>query len=357
MNSYERKNVERIIEEIKQRGEMPITKKAYYLYIKLGEIYQYKSNFRYLNHNTSEEMKAKQEVYAEGTTKEGEMICVDCNDTLVEALNILGIEAHLCSFGSKLPHFDACFKDEEGKWYFTDLTADIMHIKTGMKIRNFGLSEEQIIKMGERKGIKQVYQKYVEDMKIENDGQEFTQIEEEELKAYDEEFGYSYQGLYTNDVLDMLLEEAQDEEFINGFFGTDKKDELAQRKIDFIMEKIEITNVHRRKKIGGVEAINYYIKVLKKLLTKEERKHIELCRAFIEKDGKRQASDIMVVKKKNENVYYWYNGEKQIFENITAQELLNSPIQCHSEKEDKIDVSVFINMVEKRLKEKEEPEK
>lgn len=349
MNQFERQHIERMIKEIKQKGEIPIVKQAYYLYQNLGNIYQYKSNYKYLNYNTEEEMQTKKKVYDEGTTEDGKVICIDVNKTYVEALKMLGIEAHLSSFGKKLPHVDSCFKDEEGNWYYTDLTADIMHIKTGMKIRNFGLSEQKIIEKGKRKRLEPIYLRYIEAMKQENEGKEFTEIKEETLKLWDEEFGYSYQGLYTNDVLDMLLTEVQKEEWVADFFGTDQKDELAQRKIDFIMEKIEIANIHRRKKIGEVEAISYYTKVINKVLTEEERKYIKLCRAFIEENGVRTASDILAVEMQNENVYYWYNGESQIFEKITREELLKSEIKCHSRKEDKEDISVFINYLEERF--------
>ena len=290
MNRFERQHIIRIIKEIEQKGEIPIAKKAYYLYQKLGDIYQYKSNYKYLNYNTEEEMQNKKKVYYEGTTEEGDGICKDINETYVEA----------------------CFKDEIGNWYYTDLTADIMHIKTGMKIRNFGLSEKKIIEKGKRKRIEPIYLRYIETMK-----QELTEVQNEEL--------------------------------IVDFFGTDQKDELAQRKIDFIMEKIEIANVHRRKKIGAVEAISYYTKVINKVLTEEERKYIKLCRAFVEEDGKRKASDILAIEMQNENVYYWYNGRNQIFEKITREELLKSDIKCHSTKEDKEDISLFVNYLEGRF--------
>lgn len=44
MNQFERQHIERMIKEIKQKGEIPIVKQAYYLYQNLGNIYQYKSN-------------------------------------------------------------------------------------------------------------------------------------------------------------------------------------------------------------------------------------------------------------------------------------------------------------------------
>ena len=88
MNQYEQKQVERIIKEIKNKEKnkkMSTVEKAYQLYRNLGDTYQYKSNYRYRNHNTYEEILKKREIYEEGTTKEGEAVCTDMNRTYQEA--------------------------------------------------------------------------------------------------------------------------------------------------------------------------------------------------------------------------------------------------------------------------------
>ena len=54
MTEYEKKNVDRIIHDIKEKersGKIPIPKKAFYVYHELGDIYQYKVNFMYKNHS------------------------------------------------------------------------------------------------------------------------------------------------------------------------------------------------------------------------------------------------------------------------------------------------------------------
>lgn len=358
MNSYEKRWVERIISGIKEKEKskkMSTVEKAYTLYRNLGDIYQYKTNYRYANYNTYEEILKQRQIYEEGTTEEGEAICMDMNRTYQEALRMLGISAHLSFIDLRNPltHVDVCFEDEEGKWYYANLTGDVMRIKTGMKLRNFGLSQEQLTKKLKKEDILI----YLYRMNEENEGKEFTGVPEEQIRQWDAEDGYTYQGLYTNDVLDRLAKEMVDETFISQFFGTNKKEELVQKKFEFIMDKVEIVNIHRRKPIGDVEAIDYYRKIMERILTQEEKAYIEHHKAFIEKNGKREAKDIVVIKKEKENVYYVYNREKQIFENVAKEELITLPIKYHTTREDKLDISVLIEQTEKRWKEKDTEER
>lgn len=361
MNQYERRNVKRIINEIKEIEKtkpMSEVKKAYYLYQNLGEIYQYKVNYMYADSNTYEKRKAKVILYQEGTSKEGEAICIDMNRAYVEALGMLGIEAHLSFTDARYPlsHADCCFKDKEGNYYFANLTADVMHIKTGMKIRNFGLSEEQLKKRlyNEKPEKNRLFHLFR--MHEENEGKEFTQVKEDMLKEWDDEFGYTFHGFYTNDILNMLSKEMLDDKYVMEFFGTHKRDELVQKKIEFIMDKVEIANVHRRKMIGDVEAMEYYRKLARKVLSKEEaEKYVKLYQGFVEENGIRSAKNILVIHKEKENLYYLYSKEKQIFERIDKEQLLRQHIQYHNVPENRIDyISAIINELEKRVKGKEE---
>lgn len=359
MNQYERKNVNRIINEIKETeksGPMSVAKKAFDVYLKLGDIYKYKVSFNVLdNNNYRSNIYKKIQIYQEGTTEEGEAICKDINLTYMEILQMLGIEVHL-SFRNPddpITHVDICFKDEEGNWYFANLTADIMRIKTGMKIRNFGLSQEQLYhklynEKNEKNGVTYLYR-----MNEENDGKPFVGISQEKLKQWADEFGYTYRGLYTNDVLEILAEEMSDEEFITGFFGTNKKDELVQKKLEFVMDKLGIINVHRKKDIGDVEALQYYARIAKRILSPEERQYLDKYKGFIEENGVRKARNIVVIKKEKENVYYLYHSESQIFEKIDKEKLLKEPIQYYTSKNKLQDFSTAINELEKRLSEEE----
>lgn len=359
MNRYERKNVDRIINEIKEMeksGPMSVAKNAFYVYLKLGDIYQYKVSFNELdNKNYRSNIYKKIQIYQEGTSEEGEAICKDMNLTYIEALQMLGIEAHLSFINPEDPitHVDICFKDEEGNWYFANLTADIMRIKTGMKIRNFGLSQEQLYNKLHNEKNRKNEVTYLYRMNEENDGKPFVGISQEQLKRWADEFGYTYRGLYTNDVLEMLTKEMLDEEFITGFFGTNKKDELAQKKLEFVMDKLGIINVHRKRDIGDVEALQYYERIAKRILSSEERKYFNEYKGFVEENGLRKARNIFAIKKEKENVYYLYHSESQIFEKTEKEELLKEPIQYYTSKNKLQNFSIAINELEKRLSEEE----
>lgn len=67
----------------------------------------------------------------------------------------------------------------------------------------------------------------------------------------------------------------------------------------------------------------------------------------------REAKNILVIKKENENVYYLYNSENQIFERIDKKELLKQPIKYHRPPARMEDISIAIDSLEKRLDEKE----
>ena len=277
------------------------------------------------------------------------------NKTYTEALQMLGIEARLSFMNPENPitHVDSCFKDEEGNWYFANLTSDVMRIKTGMKIRNFGVSQEQLYNKLYNEKPEENKEFYLYRMNEENDGKPFVGISQEQLKQWADEFGYTYRGLYTNDILEILADEMSDEKFITGFFGTNKKDELAQKKLEFVMNKLGIINVHKRRKIGDVEALEYYEKIASKIFSPEERKYFNKYKGFVEENGLIKARNIIVIKKTQENVYYLYHSESQIFEKIEKEELLKEPIKYYVPQNKLQDFSMEINHLEKRLNEKE----
>ncbi len=341
MNKYEKVNVGIIINKIKElekTKKMSDVRKAYYLYRELGKIYQYKVNYSFMDPNIMDELIEKIYLYEEGTTKDGEALCIDMDKTYVEALNLLGIEAKLS------------FLDEN--YYYADLAGDIMHIKTGMKIRNFGLTKEQALNKLFKKECN-AKTNYEYKLNKETKGK-MTKITEEQLKQWDDEDGYTYKGFYTNDVFDMLAKEMLDEEFLYGFFGTNKKDELVQKKIQFIMERLEIVNIHRRKRIGNQEVDQYYEKILNKILTKEEReKYVGVFCGYVEEDEERKTRIVIVIQKDNENVYYLYNNQSQIFEIIEKEEFIKEPIQYINKPGHKINNIQFVNHFEKRLQERE----
>lgn len=360
MNQYERDNVEQIKKEIRayeeKNGKMPKEKKAYYIYRRMGQIYSYKEAYS-LYSNQKQEYDDRINIYREGTTDEGEAICVDMNRTCVEFMREEGINANLyfMDIENPLSHADGGF-EVDGKYYFFDLTGDVMKIQTGMRTRNFGISQERLHERLFDKDSKENREQYLIRMNEQNEGKIFSEISQETIEEWDNEFGFTYKGLYTNDILDMMKEESFDKNFMEEFFETKQPDELVQRKFEFIMKYVGIIKANQKGKIGNIEAKEYYIKLSSYILTKEEMEnYIEMCRGFIERDGKRQGKNIVVVKKENEDIYYLYNSEKQIYEKIEKETLMKQGIQyIHGKTGRILPIEAYIEEKEKRLEEQNE---
>lgn len=353
MNQYERDNVEQIKNEMKayeeKNGKMSKEKKAYYIYRRMGQCYSYKEAF-FLYSNAKQEYDDRINIYREGTTEEGEATCVDMNRSCVDFMREEGINANLYFMNTRDPlsHADGGF-EVDGKYYFFNLTSDVMRIQTGMRTRNFGISQKRIAEKLYNQDPKKNRIDHLIRMNEQNEGKNFSEIPQKLIEEWDNEFGFTYKGLYTNDILDMMKEESFDKKFMEEFFETKQPDELVQRKFEFIMKYVGIIGANRKRKVGNIEAKEYYIKLSSHILTKEEIKnYIEMCKGFIERDGRRQGKNIVVIKKENENIYYLYNSEKQIYERIEKEALIKQGIQYIHEK------TGMTLPIETYIKEKEE---
>ncbi|MFR3182635.1 MAG: hypothetical protein ACLTPN_03375 [Clostridia bacterium] len=362
MNENEEKIVNEIIDELKEieiKETISLEKKAYYVYRRLGEFFNYNESYMLADNQNEEEYEAKKKMYYKGTDEKGTAICVDMNKTCVEALKRLGIEAHLAyteiEYCDPLSHADGCFK-VNNKWYYFNLTSDIMHIQTGMKTRSFAISQERIKQKLYNKNPEYNKLYHLYRMNRENGNQEFSEISQEELRKWDNEFGFTYKGLYTNDIMEMIKNDTNNIELMQELFETDKEDEIVQKKFEFVMDKMGI--IRNNMKIGNVEAREYYIKLVNKAFSKEEiQKYLRLCESFIEKDGERKFRNVVIIKKQNENIYYLYNPETMTYEKTDVRELIKTNLKFHNIQKQRIDpISEFVNNIESENK-KEELEK
>ena len=67
------------------------------------------------------------------------------NDACAELMREEGIDAKICFVSDRYPlsHCDGNF-EVAGKYYYFNLAVDLMKIQTGMKTRNFGISQNRI---------------------------------------------------------------------------------------------------------------------------------------------------------------------------------------------------------------------
>ena len=89
----------------------------------------------------------------------------------------------------------------------------------------------------------------------------------------------------------------------------------------------------------GIDANLFFIK----------GKYIEMCPGFIEENERRRNASIIVIKKQKENVWYLYNPESQIYEQVKKGDLIGKEIQYHESRDVIKPIEVYINEKEKRL--------
>lgn len=357
MTEYEKTNANRILEEIaisEKAKPMETLKKIYYIYRKMGEIYSYKEEFNLAPEETYSDYIEKINILRAGTNGKGEALCRDINGAIVEILRKQGINAHLVFMeeNNPLSHADGCF-EVDGRWYFFDLTPDLMRIQTGMKVNKFGISQKQIeydLKKADPQGIR-VYHLYR--MNEQNDGKKFSEIPPEKIKQWDDEFKFNYKGIYTDEIFEMIKEECSDKELMKEFFKTDKESEIVNKKFDFFLEHLKVIKANYNKEIGDREAINYYFKLAKSVFTIDEIKnYLEIFNGYTEEAEKRTTQKVVIIKKENENVYYIYDSNTKIYKKISKEELLEKDIKNLKRKEEIDTISKFIEKNEKRFEKK-----
>ncbi len=311
ISKFEQEEINKVINQIRkleEKEKLTELEKAYYIYHELGKIYS--ENPEYVLTDPQLEYEKKENLYEQETKNDGKAVCIHMNRAFAEALHQIGIEAEIVRKNVKysMTHIDTIFRTSDGKIYFANLIADIHRIQTGMKCRNFGKPYE-ILESGMRREGSTEYLR-----RIINKYGQLSDVTLETEEQMDNKFGFNYKGMYTEDVFKMLQDENQNREEIEKFFGTNKRDELIERKIDFVMDKIGIINRHLNKKIGYREGIKYYMDLQKSIFSNDEReKNMRLFSGYRIENYRKIPETIIVVLKDAENVYYRYSEEEKKF--------------------------------------------
>lgn len=332
ISNYEQKEINKIIEQLKtieEKEKLTEIERVYYIYHELGKIYSENSEFVLTDPQL--EYEKKENMYEKETESDGKAVCIHMNRAFAEALHQVGIEAEIVKENIKysMSHVDTIFRTKDGKTYLANLIADIHRIQTGMRCKNFGkpyeILESNMKKEGRLQYLKRIVDKYgnLSDITLETEEQ------------MDNGFGFNYKGIYTEDIFKMLKGENENSEELEKFFGTTKKDELLEKIIDFIMDKIGIINKHLDKKIGYREGIKYYLEMGKSIFNKDEiEKKLLFLSGYRIEDYRKVPENIIVLLKEQSNVYYRYNEkEKKFIKQRDVEEIKKLNIKCDTTQE------------------------
>ena len=283
-------NLETYIERIKKETEgFTDIEKLRYVYIDLGKRFVFDLNFSFGN------TKSKQKIYCKSGTMEGIeesfenniVICKTVAKMFEYIMNNLGIELKTIvddRDNRKCPHVYNILKAKDGKTYLFDLQEDMRNIKSHLRTRYFGISEDDEMK---------------------------TIISRWDLDQIDKKIGYVSKDIwYTDEYLELIK--------INMNFITDFRE-----KVEFVLEELDaytdeqIGYADRRWRMediignGRKEGI---------LFSRNEYNKIHIIDCYKENNGKREYKLCILVDIKGEPDIYVFSEEKNKFEKKNLDE-------------------------------------
>lgn len=188
----------------------------------------------------------------------------------------------------------------DGKNYCLSIDKDLYKIQKGMKTKGFATSPIAI------------------------DGTQCEIITEEELKSIDEKLGYCKKGIYTDDIIQILRKEMEEETNWDKLkVGGKPKSSVFQYKIDFIFRYLR-NNQTKQDEMNIYEVDKYYKKLYGSLITNEEKRENKLISVDILLNENRKSikSLIYKIQMKDENLYYIYSKEEKGFKEIEKEDLI-----------------------------------
>lgn len=159
-------------------------------------------------------------------------------------------------------HYSIVVVGDQGKRYFLDPMIDIFLIQLGMRTIKFGTSTE-------KKGV--------------------TTFSQEEIKQMDDELGYTYKGIYMDEIIEMMKKELGNKEELDRLMKVEGYDQTC-KKMDYISFKLKyiLEYFNQIPKFNGfIEKKMFYDLILRRLFRKEEREYLDrntICRKDL--DGK-----------------------------------------------------------------------
>ncbi len=299
--------------------------KAYYVYIELGKIISKDPNWFLAS--TKDALKH----YDDNIDDNYFGICKSISELYSNILKDerIGIETDLIKKypdEEKGSHIDTILKID-GKFYLANLIADLINIKTNMRVKNFARNVNKICRPNM---VNNVYTNMIEEYKS------MSYLSTADLEKMDMKLGYSYgrissengdneRGIYTNDVYNRLEEELKDTDKVNEYIFRNKKipqDEILDYKIRYLCKNMD-KFIDINGTLSELELVSSFIKLVDIFTSEEESKRIK---QFAIKVGQTNRNFISVLKvnpltDEGNNTYYIYKKGEKTYKPISLSDL------------------------------------
>lgn len=278
-----------------------------YLYLELGKIYRRDIQFFY--GTDADKIQIYNQEVDLNDDKTVDIICKSIGKIYEEAFKRAGIKATCISKAdsktgstSPYPHIDMIVEGENGKKYYMNPMDDLYRIQMGAKTKRFGTKTE----------------KY--------EGLDY--FEEDEIQQMDDTLGYTYRGMYMDEVFEMLRKEFLDRSKMKAHILNERpdltnrdltKDFLLEYKLDFIFKFINSGKDMQ----GYIELSKYYKEIFGQLLNKTEKskmKKYNICHKDRKNNDTMQAA--IEVKLGERTVYYVVSNESNQCTKMTPIEFI-----------------------------------
>ena len=313
-------SIKRILEEMPKN--LSDIEKVRYVYLKLGEIFSY--NRYYLTEDNSRYLR---DIYNDFLTidmiengdyeNKLEVICKQISEITSQTINSIPrerndqiLKSKVIGYRDREENHVAILTTIGEKNYYLDLYRDLYKIQKGMRTTHFAPKEESI------EHAKTRYSRIEQDL----DEIKCETIPQEELEKMDNKLGYSMNGLYMDEVIDMLKEEMTKEEswkkYIDEFDTKktpEKEDVIARWKIDFIFKHVK-NNKLEQNEMGIVELNKFYKRIYESILNEKEKKDNKLVGIEISlknQENRLEKSMLYEIRRKDANLYYIYDKKQK----------------------------------------------
>lgn len=305
-------SIEELIKEEKKKPYNDI-EKVRDVYLKLADYYTYDEWYVYGMDPDYEDIAYRNRIKLEEVDNSENKVAVTCKqiaDNLCEVLNLLGIESYNIGYDPSTRNHVATIANVEGKKYVLNLTQDLMCIQKGFKTKYFA-NESRL--------------EY-------DDENKYDVLSAEEIKEIDSKLGYCKNGLYMNEVIEMLKKEMNDDNKFKEFLTSQnpslknkdiKKELLIMYKLDFIFNYLK-NNIEEDKSMEVYEVYKYYRKLIYELFTKEEREKVDVSGYFNfvnAYDAEKDKTLVYQVEIDGEYQHYVYDRKQGHFIKKTKDEL------------------------------------
>ena len=212
----------------------------------------------------------------------------------------IGVDVQLVEKPTKSPfqHVDLIVTGEDNKKYYLSPMEDLFKIQLGMRTKRFGSKTDKFNDM-------------------ENVG-ELSSFSEKDVKEMDDKLGYTYKGIYMDDVVAMIREEALSSKILKTlvlekypeYEGKQiPKDLYAKFKVEFLLEHMN----YRKKLKGYIEYKDYFDYMLNAVLNKKERKRVKRTTIYkLKEDGTKDLKILINMSTDKGHMHYVVTNESKM---------------------------------------------